>query len=99
MRRADDTGVAEEFELGADGGEGAVDACFVGHGCGGVFGLFLDLMMDECALDEVARIDKKRYGGTCDDVWLGKELHDWLPVLPTTAARLVSNEFDILHPS
>ena len=29
---ADDTGVAEVFELGADGGEGAVDACFVGHG-------------------------------------------------------------------
>ena len=48
------------------------------------------------ALDQVARIDKKRYGGTCDDVWLGKELHDWLPVLPTTAARLVSNDYNIM---
>ena len=34
--------------------------------------------MDKCALCLVARIDKERYGGTFDDVWLGKELHDWL---------------------
>ena len=36
-----------------------------------------------------------RYGGTLDDVWLGKELHDWLLILPTTAARLVSTELEV----
>ena len=27
---------------------------------------------------------RRRYGGTFDDVWVGKELHDWLTVLLTT---------------
>ena len=53
LRRADDTGVAEVFELGADGGEGAVDACFVGHGAKmgwDVVFWFLDFTMDVYAL-------------------------------------------------
>ena len=35
---------------------------------------FLDLMMVECVLCLVARIDKSdsRYGGTFDDVWFGE---------------------------
>ena len=63
LGRADDTGVAEEFELGADGGEGAVDACFVGHGVkmGWDVAFGLDLMIDECALCLVARIDKSSF--------------------------------------
>lgn len=39
-----------------------------------------------------------RYGGTFDDVWLGKELHDWLLILPITAARLVRKKLQVSRP-
>ena len=48
----------------------------------------------------VVRIDKSDlgYGGTFDDVGLGKELHDWLLILPLTAARLVSKKLELFRP-
>ena len=31
-------------------------------------------------------------------MWLGKELHDWLLIVPLAAARLVSEKLEILCP-
>ena len=31
-------------------------------------------------------------------MWLGKELHDWLQIVPLAAARLVSEKLEILWP-